>query len=757
MSRWVPSSVGHSLGRVCAFAALFVSVWMAPLGAHADTGLDFPANGGAWNDVRFHFTGSSLQPMYPATYIWRVNHRQQTGYYAVMYWGSDGSFNPSAYYGARPYPTSGSTSTTHRWSFAANGTDAVTDANGNSTQLGYGVWKTQALRVYDNGTAKVHELYWDLPDTTKVIRMSLPRSYGSTLPSRPALSFGAAPWDYVSQRLNGVLRGIQTYSSVLSVSDMLTEASSPLSTSAGSASIWYLNLNPTPTDISDKSGKGHHPSWASSARPALWSNSTAPTVTLSASPTSVASGGSSTLSWSSTNATSCTASGAWSGSKATSGSASTGSLTASKEYTLSCTGSSGTTSQKVTVTVTSSTPAPTVSIAASPTSVTSGGSSTLTWSSTNASSCSASGSWSGGKPTSGSASTGSLTANSTFTLSCIGAGGSASKSASVTVTASVTPAPTITLTANPTSVSSGGSSTLSWSTSYASSCSASGSWSGAKATSGSASTGALSATSNFTLSCSGSGGSTSKTVTVSVSGSTTITGLNFPSNGSTSADVRFRFTGSALLPMYPATYIWRVNPRQQAGYYTTFFWGPDGAFTGASYYGAHPYPDSPTSTTHHWELSIDGKDFINDANGNSTLLGYGAWKTQALRVYDNGTNKVHEFYWDLPDTTRVIRVLLDRSYGSTAPSNPALNFGDAPWSRGNERLSGILRGIQLYNSALSVADILSEASTPLSTSAGSSAIWYLNMNPTPSDISDKSGKGHNPSWASSARPSLWSQ
>ena len=38
-----------------------------------------------------------------------------------------------------------------------------------------------------------------------------------------------------------------------------------------------------------------------------------PTVTISANPTSVTSGGSSTLTWSSTNATSCTASGGWSG------------------------------------------------------------------------------------------------------------------------------------------------------------------------------------------------------------------------------------------------------------------------------------------------------------------------------------------------------------------------------------------------------------------------------------------------------------
>ncbi|MDB5169086.1 MAG: glycosyl hydrolase [Candidatus Saccharibacteria bacterium] len=78
----------------------------------------------------------------------------------------------------------------------------------------------------------------------------------------------------------------------------------------------------------------------------------APTVSFSASPTSVVSGSASTLAWSSTNATSCTATGSWSGSKATAGSASTGAVTANSSYGLSCTGSGGTASANATVTVT---------------------------------------------------------------------------------------------------------------------------------------------------------------------------------------------------------------------------------------------------------------------------------------------------------------------------------------------------------------------------------------------------------------------
>ncbi len=305
---------------------------------------------------------------------------------------------------------------------------------------------------------------------------------------------------------------------------------------------------------------------------------------------------------------------------------------------------------------------------------------------------------------------------------------------------------------------------MSWSSTNATSCSASGSWSGTKATSGSASTGALTAASTFTLLCSGAGGSTSQSATVGVTavGGSTVSGLNFPSNGTTSADLRFRFTGANLLAPYPATYIWRVNPRQQTGYYTTFFWGPDGAFSGKGYYGAHPYPDgSPVGTTHKWEISIEGLDVVADANGNSTQLGYDVWRSQALVVTRVNTDEIEtKFYWNLPDTSKVIVHTTQYSdFATTFPAAPyagsALTFGDAPWSLGNERLSGILRGLQLYSSALSVNDILSEAGSPLSTGAGSSSIWYLNLNPTPSDISDKSGKGHHPSWVGSARPALW--
>jgi hypothetical protein len=76
---------------------------------------------------------------------------------------------------------------------------------------------------------------------------------------------------------------------------------------------------------------------------------------------------------------------------------------------------------------------PTIVITASPAAINPGAGSTLTWSTTNATSCTASGTWSGSKNTSGTQSTGPLAASSTYTLTCSGVGGSANNSVTVAV------------------------------------------------------------------------------------------------------------------------------------------------------------------------------------------------------------------------------------------------------------------------------------------------------------------------------------
>ena len=88
------------------------------------------------------------------------------------------------------------------------------------------------------------------------------------------------------------------------------------------------------------------------------------------------------------------------------------------------------------------TPLPTLQFTASPTTISSGASATLSWTSTNATSCAAAGAWSGARQTSGSQGTGALSTTSTFDLTCSGAGGTVTGFATVTVTS---PAPSVTL------------------------------------------------------------------------------------------------------------------------------------------------------------------------------------------------------------------------------------------------------------------------------------------------------------------------
>ena len=82
--------------------------------------------------------------------------------------------------------------------------------------------------------------------------------------------------------------------------------------------------------------------------------SSTPAVTLSADQTTIPSGQGVRLTWTSTGATGCTASGAWSGPQATSGnSVAVGPLTANSTFTLTCDGPGGTSAPaSVTVTVT---------------------------------------------------------------------------------------------------------------------------------------------------------------------------------------------------------------------------------------------------------------------------------------------------------------------------------------------------------------------------------------------------------------------
>ncbi len=344
----------------------------------------------------------------------------------------------------------------------------------------------------------------------------------------PNVNLTASP-SYITSGQSSTLRWTVT-GAVSCIAEPAPNWSGPRSTTSGTESTGAINLPYNWSTGSSSFVWQLHCTSSSGERKGVsavvYASHPTPVITLSASPSTVPSGGGTTLSWSvsrhnysysgnKSTASSCTASGGWSGSKSVDGgSQSVSGLTSPTTFTITCTGNGGgTVSRSVTINV--SAQAPTISFYASPASVVSGNGTYLYWSTSNATSCSASGSWSGSKSTSGNHYTGSLTSGRTYSITCSGPGGSTSRSVTVGVT---TPPPTVSLTASPSSISYGNSSTLYWSTSNATSCTASNSWSGSKvATGGSQSTGALTSSRTYSISCSGPGGTSSDSVTVSVS------------------------------------------------------------------------------------------------------------------------------------------------------------------------------------------------------------------------------------------------
>ncbi|HEY4493537.1 MAG TPA: hypothetical protein VJB98_02870 [Candidatus Paceibacterota bacterium] len=161
-----------------------------------------------------------------------------------------------------------------------------------------------------------------------------------------------------------------------------------------------------------------------------------PTLNFYASPSVVPYGNTSTLYWSTTNADYCTASGDWSGNKSVNSSEQTGQIYATRNYIMTCYGPGGSVVRNTTVTpqgqVLGAVP-PTLTIYAIPTPVQYGQSSTVYWNSQNTDTCFALGNWFGTKPVSGQYPTGPLFADSTFTMTCYGTGGTITRSAVVPV------------------------------------------------------------------------------------------------------------------------------------------------------------------------------------------------------------------------------------------------------------------------------------------------------------------------------------
>jgi hypothetical protein len=255
--------------------------------------------------------------------------------------------------------------------------------------------------------------------------------------SMPAISSFAANPASIHSGTSSTLN----WSATGATSIQISPGSFTSTSSSGSTSV-----SPTATTTYTLTATNSAGSVTSTATVTVTANPTKPTInSFTAAPTSISSGSSSALTWSTSGATSISITpGTFTSSSAT-GSTNV-SPSATTTYTLTATNAAGSVTSTASVTVTANPPPskPTInSFTAAPTSISSGSSSTLTWSTSGATSISIT----PGIFTSSSA-TGSTnvspSATTTYTLTATNSAGSVTSTAKVTVTSSGGPLSLIT-------------------------------------------------------------------------------------------------------------------------------------------------------------------------------------------------------------------------------------------------------------------------------------------------------------------------
>lgn len=270
-----------------------------------------------------------------------------------------------------------------------------------------------------------------------------------------------------------------------------------------------------------------------------------------------------------------------------------------------------------------------------------------------------------------------------------------------------------------------------------------------------------------------------------------LTGLDFPSNNAANSDIRLLLHSSAW-SRTSMTMLWKRRWRQQTGYpaflclspksgswdsgvYTVIFTGHpcDGTYDST---GQRLVGTGSSGTVHYDEIAglLAAADFIASPSSpgpqSTFLLVDNTWRNQCAVIEPVSTQTQHTYYADLASrpTEFIRQSVTTASIGSgTGSGGPFGYLGAHDWtatgSTNEECPSGVYRGFQSYQPALTNTThitALSKLETDGEVLAycsanGITAPKYLCMNPTPTDVTDKSGNGNNPSWDNARRPTLW--
>jgi len=244
-----------------------------------------------------------------------------------------------------------------------------------------------------------------------------------------------------------------------------------------------------------------------------------PTVTVGASPESIAPGASSTLTIAAANATtvSITGSDGSSYTLAASGGIQAVSPAATTTYTATAAGTGGSKTATTTVTVVSE-PAATVTISANPASIAAGGSSTLSVTAANATQVTVVGSDGSSYALAATGGTQAVSPASTTTYTATATGTGGNGAATTTVTVASGPAATVTIAASPASITAGNSSSLAVTATNATAVSVAGTDGSSYTLAATGGTQVVSpaATTTYTVTATGAGGNATATATVTV-------------------------------------------------------------------------------------------------------------------------------------------------------------------------------------------------------------------------------------------------
>jgi hypothetical protein len=268
------------------------------------------------------------------------------------------------------------------------------------------------------------------------------------------------------------------------------------------------------------------------------------------------------------------------------------------------------------------------------------------------------------------------------------------------------------------------------------------------------------------------------------------TGLLFALNGAVDSMARIEWPShtDAMALRKAATVIYEYETdASQEGYgaqiwFSTEGWTGDGPGWNVGFHSAYPCNlaydangqatggTGSSGTTHAPEIAgLGSKDYIHTPTGSSgtAAASYkGTRRKAAVIIEDVGSNIRHTFYYNLPSTTEKIVIDFSEStLDSYSVPDALFRIGSSPWTddtpfsgRNEETANGLIRFVKVFSAALSESDMLTEAATESNTpatSAGVANVYYTNINPTVSDISDKSGEGNDPGWANAQRPTLW--